>query len=210
MGLDIPPPSTESSSDGDGNPTDGEGGTTETAETTEEPVAPEGLGTSFCEFQVAVEFCRDSSNGECPSCEQLALQNNPVCKQNPVACMPSITDSQMAVYQAQCPSDPMYASSSYIQNQGTSAATTNTGNASSFGNAAPVQSLAQITADDQGNIDYSNAIAERGGVSTTFSARMPAGVGSAMGASLFSSTSTVYQSKCELGELNNCGPLAGL
>lgn len=195
---------TDESSTDSGTNADGDG--EEMAETTEEPSSPEGLGSSFCEFQVAVEFCRSSSNEDCPSCEQLELQNNPVCQDNPVACMPSISDSQMAAYQAQCPADPMYASASYIQNNSVGGAS-NDGSSTSFGTAQPVQSLAEITADASGNIDYSEVLADRGGISTTFS-RVPAGVGAAMDASLFSATSQVFEEKCELGELNNCGPFA--
>jgi hypothetical protein len=164
-----------------------------------------GMGSSFCEYHNAIRYCEDSSNSDCPSCQQLSMQNNPVCAANPVACLPSISDDQLNAFQAQCPTDPIYASQSYIQNN------SGTQPSSIVTNTTETDSLAEITGTGDGSIDYSQALQNRGGgVSQTFSVRTPSGVSPAMGDSLFTSNSNVYIEKCELGELNNCEPVAGL
>ena len=204
--------SSDDAGDGDGGAnTDTESTTAstddDTSTTTDDSVA-EGTGTSFCEYHAAIRYCEDDGNSDCPSCTQLAMQANPVCKANPVACLPSISNDQLQAYQAQCPLDPVYVSTSYIQNN-SSAGTQPT----TLPGTEQVDSLSDISGSGDGAIDYSEAQNNRGGVSETFSVsspRTPAGVGDALGESLFTANSNVYIEKCDNGQLNNCGPLAGL
>lgn len=173
----------------------------------EKVTANAGISSSFCQFQVTVDYCEDVSNAGCMSCQQLQMSYSPVCKNNPAACLPGFTSEQIQVAKKQCPTDPYFRNPSFANIEGNesqeavdASKTTDSEDAQGNGDgqepSSEATSLAELTGDLQ-NVGGTQGLAA-------------AGIDSPLSANLFSKSSYRYQKRCYDGKIDNCGPRSGL
>jgi hypothetical protein len=73
----------------------------------------EGIGTQFCQNNIAYNFCKGAGRADCPSCLRLQQNASPVCTQNPSACLASNSAALMQQAAQSCPTDPAFANPSW-------------------------------------------------------------------------------------------------
>lgn len=191
-----------------------------------------GVGSTYCQYQVSVDYCKDDGTASCPSCRQLEQSKSPVCQDNPSTCLPGWTQVQMEEAKSYCPTDPMFMTAggsggSSTSSGETTAETNDDGSSTSGDGSSGVPSgsgtsVADGTGDGQATSDTTsldkivntgNTTAGSYGSSGTFNPYgdlTTSSVGSAFGPSLFANSSEVYNEKCALGLIDNCGPREGL
>jgi hypothetical protein len=69
----------------------------------------EGIGTQFCQNNIAYNFCKGAGRADCPSCLRLQQNASAICAQNPSACLASNSTAQMQKAAQTCPTDPAFA-----------------------------------------------------------------------------------------------------
>lgn len=139
------------------------------AATAKTPATPgEGVGSPFCQNQMAAAFCKTSGRTTCPSCLQLATANSPTCKANPMACLAQNSNDQLEAARQSCPTDPIFSNPSYAANAAPSGQQSATGSGSSSS-----QLRSPITA--------TGSSASGGGMSSAQTASVQSGAGMSSG-----------------------------
>lgn len=183
-----------------------------------------GVGSSFCQYQVAVDYCVDSGTEICPSCRQLQAARSPVCQQNPSLCLPGWTDEQKEQAKNYCPTDPMFIVPGAVADSATGGGTSpSTGSGTGSGGTIVGDGTSGTvpigSGDGQAPTESENAslnqLSGEGtltyGVASVRPIRSPAStLRPSLGPTLFQASSQVYQLQCQQGRLDNCGPRAGL
>ncbi len=187
-----------------------------------------GVGSTYCQYQVSVDYCKDDGTESCPSCRQLEQSKSPVCQANPATCLPGWTQTQLKEAQNYCPTDPMFmiadtstdngtattkeegssSSGTVTSDDGETTSDTASGLPSGSGDGVPPETTSLDKIAGAGNTSVgsygsSEAFNPYGDLATY-------SVGSAFGPSLFAHSSKVYNEKCEMGLIDNCGPREGL
>ena len=75
----------------------------------------EGIGTDFCGFVAAYNYCKSGGRDNCPSCRQLQRESSAFCAQNPSSCIGQNSPEQVARARTTCPTDPIFANPTYAQ-----------------------------------------------------------------------------------------------
>jgi hypothetical protein len=111
----------------------------------------EGIGTQFCQNNIAYNFCKGAGRADCPSCLRLQQNASAICAQNPSACLASNSTVQMQKAAQTCPTDPAFANPAWAAGATAPAVT---GGATSVGAGGPAVILMQSA---NGNIQTANS-----------------------------------------------------
>ena len=77
-----------------------------------------GVGTAFCKFSLAHNFCKTSGRELCPSCAQLATTKSPACQANPALCLAQNSPDQINQAKNTCPTDPLFSDPAWANGGG--------------------------------------------------------------------------------------------
>jgi hypothetical protein len=100
----------------------------------------EGVGTQFCQNNIAYNFCKGAGRADCPSCLRLQQNASAICAQNPSACLASNSTDQMQKAAQTCPTDPAFANPAWAAGATAPAVT---GGATTVGAGGPAVILMQ-------------------------------------------------------------------
>jgi hypothetical protein len=134
----------------------------------------EGIGTQFCQNNIAYNFCKGAGRADCPSCLRLQQNASAICAQNPSACLASNSAAQMQQAAQTCPTDPAFANPAWAS--GTTVPTT-TGATTPVGAGGPAVILMQSV---NGNTVSSAGGSASGGNSGALNGAVPASAGGAL------------------------------
>jgi hypothetical protein len=68
-----------------------------------------GVASAYCKNRSAVNFCKTTGRGMCPSCMQLEKNRSPACANNPSLCQAQYSAADLDKAKASCPTDPAFA-----------------------------------------------------------------------------------------------------
>lgn len=131
-----------------------------------------GLGSTFCQNQVAASYCTTSGRDLCPSCQQLQRSISEGCIADPSSCLAENSTDTLEAAKTTCPTDPMFSNPNFTT---TTTSTTSSSSSTTVATTTLPQSIGNGTTDV---------------------------VGTAYGPSLFNITQSVISSRCETGKLN--------
>jgi hypothetical protein len=192
----------------------------------------EGVGTQFCQNNIAYNFCKGAGRADCPSCLRLQQNASAICAQNPSACLASNSTAQMQKAAQTCPTDPAFANPAWAAGVTAPAVTGGTTTVGAGGPAVILMQSANGGAQPAGAVPGSTSGALQEGRPAQFAgsngAFVPAGQGgsrelassggttfrpSSLGGpssevqaqysqSLFVTSSQVIRNRCNTGRLN--------
>ncbi|MCB0411797.1 MAG: hypothetical protein KDD22_04685, partial [Bdellovibrionales bacterium] len=178
-----------------------------------------GIGTVFCDLRNAKEFCKPNTRGVCPTCVNLAKLSSDSCKDNPVMCLPQMSEEDINKAKVVCPIDPLFSNPDFLAGKSTSeSAVAYNGNgynsttvSASFGKKATAPAAASgSSAKVAGKAATGNTATMTAGWNRpnrgVANTRVAADIAISVGPTLFARQSGSIARRCQSGKINNCGP----